>query len=235
MKSQITNLVKKFSAGLLIWYFLTFLLFYITNYLSDSLTLAYVWMFAEKITELLPLLVTATVTLTLYCAASKKAAYLALIPFSAVRVVYFLPYFYLQFIFDGYDSVESLLFGALSALGEATIAYAFTLLIFGVMLLVVKKANRGRASLEDIIFKKTTLDFKNPLSLAFAIVSLLGFSYYFIYEIIDTVVILISYSGTLTLGEIAYMFFAYLFDIALIFAYYFAISSTKNLIIASEE
>ena len=79
------------------------------------------------------------------------------------------------------------------------------------------------------------MDFKNPLSLAFAIVSLLGFSYYFIYEIIDTVVILISYSGTLTLGEIAYMFFAYLFDIALIFAYYFAISSTKNLIIASEE
>lgn len=235
MNSQIKNLIKKASLGLFIGYFLTFLLFYLTNYLFDSVVLTYIWVFAKKLTYLLPLLITASITLIIYCVFGKKAAYLALIPFSLSRIIYFFPYFYLQFIFDGFDSTESLLYAALSSLAEAALAYALSLLVFGVMLLIVKKSNAGRAQLDEIIFKKTSLDFSNPLSLAFTVVSILGFSYYFISEIIDTVAILSSYYGTLTLGEIAYMLFSYVFDVALIFAYYFTLVFVKNLIVAPEE
>ena len=235
MNSQTKNLIKKVTVGLFIGYFLTFLLFYLTNYISDTLASAYIWLFAQKVTYLLPLMITAAITLTLFCLFGKRVAYTALIPFSVVRIIYFIPYLYLQFIFDGFDSVESILYGGLLALAEAVLSYALSLAIFGIMLFIVKKANAGRASLEDIVFKKTTLDFLNPLSLAFAIVSLLGFSYYFIAEIVDTVVILVSYSGSLTLGEIAYMIFAYVFDVALIFAYYFTLVFIKNLIVVPEE
>lgn len=235
MNSQTKNLIKKATVGLFIGYFLTFLLFYLTNYISDTLASAYIWLFAQKVTYLLPLMITAAITLTLFCLFGKRVAYTALIPFSVVRIIYFIPYLYLQFIFDGFDSIEAILYGGLLALAEAVLSYALSLAIFGIMLFTVKKANAGRASLEDIVFKKTTLDFLNPLSLAFAIVSLLGFSYYFIAEIVDTVVILVSYSGNLTLGEIAYMIFAYVFDIALIFAYYFTLVFIKNLIVVPEE
>ena len=235
LSRETKNLIKRIALGLFAGYLLTFLLFYVANYLSDSLALAYVWLFAQKLTYLLPLLVTAMVTLALYAVYGKKVAFLALIPFSLVRMIYFLPYLYLQFIFDGFDSVESVTYGALTALGEAALAYALSLLVFGVMLFIVKKANAGRAPLDEIVFTKTTLDFKNPLSVAFAIVSLVGFSYYFISEIVDTVVILVSYSASLTAGEIAFMLFSYVFDLALIFAYYFTLVFIKNLIVASEE
>lgn len=235
MDSQTKNLIKRITVGLFLGYFLTFLLFYVTNYLSDSIALAYVWMFASKLVYLLPLLITGMITLTFYCALGKTVAYIALIPFALVRVIYFLPYFYLQFVLDHYDSTEALLYGALSALGEAALAYALSLLIFGAMLFIIKISNKGRATLDTIIFKKTTLDFQNPLSLAIAIVSLIGFSYYFISEIVDTFTILATYGATLTIGEVAYMLFAYLFDIALIFAYYFTLVFIKNLIVASDE
>ena len=235
LSRETKNLIKRIALGLFAGYLLTFLLFYVANYLSDSLALAYVWLFAQKLTYLLPLLVTAMVTLALYAVYGKRVAFLALIPFSLVRMIYFIPYLYLQFIFDGFDSVESITYGALTALGEAALAYALSLLVFGVMLFIVKRANAGRASLEEIIFTKTGLDFLNPLSLAFAIVSLIGFSYYFISEIVDTVVILITYSAALTSAEIAYMVFSYVFDLGLIFAYYFTLVFIKNLIVAPEE
>ena len=232
MDLQTKNLIKRITVGLFLGYFLIFLLFYVTNYLSDSM---YVWMFASKLVYLLPLLITGMITLTFYCALGKTVAYIALIPFALVRVIYFLPYFYLQFVLDSYDSTEALLYGALSALGEAALAYALSLLVFGAMLFIIKISNKGRATLDTIIFKKTTLDFQNPLSLAIAIVSLIGFSYYFISEIVDTFTILLTYGATLTIGEVAYMLFAYLFDIALIFAYYFTLVFIKNLIVASDE
>ena len=66
LSRETKNLIKRIALGLFVGYLLTFLLFYVANYLSDSLALAYVWLFAQKLTYLLPLLVTAMVTLALY-------------------------------------------------------------------------------------------------------------------------------------------------------------------------
>lgn len=229
MNLKTHGLTKRCTLYLLGGYFLSFLLFYFANYLYfGEPILSYIWIFAQKLIYFLPPFVAAVVTLILYASDKKHSAFLSLIAFSAVRMIYFIPYFYLIFIYDGFDSVESISFGFLASVAEAIIAYILTLLAFCVMLLVIKKTDRHGLHLSEHIAKPTELDFRNPVSLAFAILSLIGFSYFFIKEIVDTVTFVIDFSSTVTTGEILYMICSYLFDLSLIFIYYFVISYIKN-------
>ena len=234
MKIKTCGLTKRCTLYLTLGYLVSFLIYYLSNHIFyDVAILSYSWLFLQRLTYLLMIFIAATVTLIFYSLDEKKKAYISLIPFSLVRAVYFIPYFYLIFIYDGFDSFEAILFGLLAALGDAAISYLLTFLVFKIMLAVVKKANKTNLTLTEIIMKTTTLNFSDPVSLAFTVVSLIGFSYFFIKETIDTVIFICDYSGSLMAGEILYIIFSYIFDLALIFIYYFTLSYIKNRIVAS--
>ncbi len=234
MAIKTQGLTKRGSILLLLGYIGTFILYYLSNQIFYEVEpLAYIWIFAQRLIYLLMLFISATLTLILYYSDKGKRAFISLIAFSAVRTVYFIPYFYLIYIYDGFDSVEAILFGILTAVGESAVAYGLTLLALGLMLLVIKRANKTSLSPSELVLQQTKLDFSNPISLSFALLSLIGFSYFFIKEIIDTSIFLLDYSGSIMIGEIFYIVFSFIFDLALIFIYYFVLSYVKNRIVAT--
>ncbi|MBQ3016509.1 MAG: hypothetical protein IJD79_07000 [Clostridia bacterium] len=236
MTIKTQGLTKRGSLLLLLGYLGAFILYYLSNQIFYEVEpLAYIWIFAQRLIYFLMLFISATLTLILYFSDKSKRAFLSLIAFSAARTIYFIPYFYLIYIYDGFDSIEAILFGILTAVGEAALAYGLTLLAFGFMLLVIKKANKSALSPSELILQHTKLDFSDPISLSFALLSLIGFSYFFIKEIIDTAIFLVDYSGSITVGEIFYIVFSFIFDLALIFIYYFVLSYVKNRIVATDD
>ena len=229
MNIKTNGLTKRCTLYLSIGYIFAFLIYYLANYIFyDISALSYVWIFTQKLIYLLMIFIAATVMLIFYALGEKRHGYLSLIAFSLIRMIYFIPYFYLIFIYDGFDSVEALLFGLLSALADAAIFYLLALLALGVMLLIIKKSNQGGTPIDELIIKPTRLNFADPICLAFTVLSLLGFAYLFINEVIDTVSFIINYSGNLLTLEIIYIIFSYIFDLSLIFVYYFALSFIKN-------
>ncbi len=234
MNIKTCGLAKRCTLYLFLGYLTTFLIYYLSNHIFyNAAILSYSWLFLQRLTYLLMIFIAATVTLIFYSLGENKKAYISLIPFSLVRTVYFIPYFYLIFIYDGFDSFEAIIFGILASIGDAAISYLLTLLIFKIMVFIIKKTNKSDLTLTELIIKPTRLNFSDPISLAFTIISLIGFSYFFVKEVIDTAIFISDYSGTLLAGEILYIIFSHIFNLALVFIYYFTLSHIKNKILAA--
>ena len=233
MKLHTKNLYAKASLLLLGGYFLTFLTFYFANVLFyDTAVFSYLWYFVQKATFLLLPLLSALLTLIAYAYSGFKLALVALIPLSTVKAVYSLPYYYLNFVYEPYyDSVDALLLAAVRSILEIAALYAFTLIIFFIMKLILDLLGKKKESYKTLLSKKTTLDFADPVSLTFMICALLCFAYFFVGEIIDTASIIAKYEARLTGAEIVYMIFSYVFDVILLALHYLALSYLKNYII----
>ena len=213
-------------------YLASFLIYYLSEFIFfDYDFISYVRIYTNKLTYLLVPIVCGLITLIVYTFSGTKKALLTLIPITLVRLVYYVPYFYLVFIYDNFDSLESLFFAFFLSLGEAAIVYLICIAVFILLKSIIKKRMNDEADFENAITEKTQLDFQNPVSFAFIAVSFLAFLYFFIYEIVNTISFIIQYSFSFTATEIIYTVLSYIFDILLLLIHYFALSYIKNIII----
>lgn len=233
MKLYSKNLYTKASLLLLLGYFVTFLSFYLANVLFyDTAVFSYLWYFVQKATFLLLPLISALLILTEYAYSGMKRALIALIPLSATKIMYSLPYYYLNFVYDPfYDSLDALLLALLRSFLEIIALYAFTLAVFFLMKFILDLASKKQEPHAALLSRPTTLNFSDPVSLTFMVSSLLAFLYFFTVEIVDTVSVISRYSARLTGGEIVYMIFSYVFDVLLLALHYFALAYIKNYIV----
>lgn len=212
-------------------YFTTFLSFYLANAIyTDKAFFSYLWYLVQKATFLLLPLISALLALIAEAYLGMKSALVRLIPLSLVKMIYSLPYYYLYFVYDIYDSGEAIFFALIQAVAEAIFLYAFTLVIFLLMRYLLGAFNKKNEAKDTLLAKKTVLNFSDPVSLTFSVSALLCFLYFFIVEIVDTVSVVERYSGRLRGGEIVYIVFSYVFDVLLLAVHYFALAYVKNYI-----
>jgi hypothetical protein len=230
MKFRSYRFISRASFYLFLAYLLSFVLYYVATFIHPTDVLTYIWLFAERATYLLFPTISAVLTLIVfvYCGAYKGAV--AAIPLSLTRLVYLIPYYYLYIIQEGYDSIESLGYGTLLSLGEIIILYGVIMLITVLVGFIIKK--RGYEP-EVALAKRTVLDFADPVSLSFMLISLFSCVYLTVKEIADTVYFISEYGAKFTPSEIVYMVISYAADVFIPLSYYFILSFIKNRVIAS--
>lgn len=228
MKFNDDRLCKNATLILLLSYFLSFLIYYIPNFAVESEVLAYISTFVRRCVYLLIPISAAYIALIGASFLGVKWAVLRLIPMMLVRMIYLLPLFYLMLLADGFDSIEGLLIGLGLSLGEALIAYGLTLLLFFAMRFIQGYKRDTDTSCD--LLPSNWLDLSNKTNLACALVSLAAFLYFFVSEIIDTVLYIIKYNGYYRTGEIIYIIFSFIYDIALLFVYYLTFILIKRIL-----
>lgn len=204
-----------------------FVLYYLFNHISAissaqwSVYIAvYIVPFIASGLELLMPLVGAAVLLITRAFYGTKYTLLRAIPLSVMRIFYLLPYYYLYFVFDGYSSIEALLFGLLSSIPEIAVQYALMLALFVIMrVLSQRRLGEGEALCQSL---SSDGIFRLEAAGCFALfgASLCAFAYLFVRECIDTVSFLIEYSGSYTVAEIIFITVSFLLDFALLFLYH---------------
>lgn len=222
---------------------LMFCLFYIPNYvlMLNAEWIEYLRIFLSKFFEFLLPAVAATVLFLSYAADGLKKTIKRAICLSLPRIIYLLPYYYLYYIFNFYDSVESLTMSAFVSLFGAALLSGQILLLFLVIrifarLPLLRKAkealpiNEQRSTPRDVLraLKKSAdeevlsslsdkelFNFARPTSLGIFAAAFASFVINFVVEIFDTVVFIIdietSYSGNYYIEEIIYIIACYLF------------------------
>ena len=211
-------------------YFLTFIVYYLANYIYIGEVFYYVWQFIQRAVYLIMPIAAAVIILVRSAYSRPSLAALYAIPLAAVRMLYFIPYFYLLVLTEGFDSVESLCYGTLLSLFEAVVSYALTMIIFAAMRFIIARRASDTA-IGEVIARKTVLDFGDPVSLAFLSVCGASFLYFFIKEIINTVSFISEYGISFSASEIIYTVISYILDVLMPLFYYFIISCIKNKII----
>lgn len=214
------------SLWLLLGYALSFALYYISNYLVITDLTAYIWLFVSRATYLL--MPTAAALVIFICSGfdGYQKSILLSIPFALARLVYFIPSYYLDYIVEGFDSLESLGIAAVISLLEAAVSFGVTLLIFIILKLLSEKL--GKKPSRELISKKTVFDFYDPTAVAIMAVSAIASIYFIIKEVIDTVVFTIEYGGDFTAPEFIFILISYVFDILIAPIYFFILAYIKN-------
>jgi hypothetical protein len=151
------------------------------------------------------------------------------IPITLTRAAFLIPYYYLLVIVDGFDSIESLTYSALLTLGEIAIGYVLTVLLTYLLSIFIRR--KGKTELTDALAKRTTLDFSDPVSLSFILLSALSSLYFIIKEIIDTVQFILEYGTRFTETEIIYLCVSFILDVLIPCGYYVVLKALKNRII----
>ncbi len=228
MKFNDTRLCRNTTLLLLLSYFLSFLVYYLPSFVIESDALAYFSVFFRRCVYLLIPICAAYVAFIVSTVLGVRWAVTRLIPMTAARMVYLLPLFYLMLLSEGFDSIEGVTIGLALALGEAAIAYALTLLVFFAMRMIQGYKRDGERSTD--LLPQDAFDLSNRTSLAAFAVSCAAFSYFFICEIVDTVKYVVDYSGYYRSGEIIYIVISFIYDILLLFIYYFAFVIIKRIL-----
>lgn len=224
---QERRIYVKTTIFLLILHVITFVISYFSTFLfSDSDAAGYVYLFSKKATYLLaPSLLAAAMLLSSAEAGTRSSLLFAIIP-GLTRLVYSLPFFTLSFISDGVEIGISLLAAAGLSLIEASAFYMISILLFLIMNFIIKR--KSGTDVKTALEERTVLNFYEPVSLAFATVSVIAAAYFVIVEIVDTVSFLLSYGGFYP-GEIVYTVISYIFDISVFFINYYALCKFKNM------
>ena len=209
-------------------YLLSFIIYYVSNYLVITDVTAYIWLFVNRLTYLLfPLITAVSVFVSAPFVGSLKAL-LGATGQVAARIIYFVPYFYLKYIVEGFSSIECLGIGLFLSLGEAIITFLAVALIYTVMKLILE---RGGADKKARIFEPTRLDFASVTAVAIAVPSALASVYFLIGEIADSVSFIIDYGFDFNMSEIIFLTVSYIFDILIAPVYFFVLTFIKNRVI----
>ena len=229
MQFNVRKLFKRALLYLSLAYLLTYALYHVTYFVFDSEWLHYVQLFVRKATFLLIPLASSAVTLAISAYRSTKEALLRAIPLSLVRMIYFIPYFYMMNYTDmwGFASSEAILYALLLALGEVILSYVISVLVFALMYFIVKR-KLGSDDFSVVMDRYASLNLESPVSVSFMVCSVLVFLYFFISEIIDTVSFFKQASGSFYTAEIIYIVISFIFDIALLFIHFFTLCYVKN-------
>ena len=218
---------------------LSFCLFYIPNYvlMLNIEWVEYTRVFLNKFFEFILPVVAATVLFLGYTEDGLKKTLIRAVYLSLPRMIYLLPYYYLYYILNWYDSIESISLSSIVTLFGVALFYGQVVLLFWLIRLfarlpVLKEMKKKhplnqqndtpknlRAELKaqaDIevaasLSDKAVFNFSKPTSLGFFAATFAGFCINFVREAIGTVEYLIEYSGNYYLEEIIYITACYLF------------------------
>ena len=217
-------------------YLLTYALSHIANYVTGSAFIVYLNEAVSRATYLLLPMVSATVMLiaSIYVGVGKAILFGATMMLP--RLIYFVPYFYMvnyAYAF-GYDTAEAIPLALGFALLEALISFAVSVLLLFVMRLLLARLGK-KNDLTELAEERSRLFSPAPISTVIRILSGAAFLYFFIKEIIDAVQFLSEYFATVRVGELIYMCWIFVFDIALFFIHFLVISYVKNRSVANME
>ncbi len=231
MKFNDYKMIRNTALALLAAQIATFILYYLANYILIIDALTYVWIFVQRATYMLLPLIGAVVLLADTAFNSSRKWLLHAIPITLTRAVFLIPYYYLLVIVEGYDSIESISYSALLTLGDVAIGYIITVLLTYLLSLFVKR--RSGKDLATALAKRTTLDFADPVSLSFILLSALSALYFIIKEIIDTVQFISEYGTRFTETELIYLCVSFILDVLIPCGYYIVLKTVKNRIIST--
>ncbi|MBR2343135.1 MAG: hypothetical protein IKA64_02670 [Clostridia bacterium] len=193
--------------------------------------LYYLYTFLHRAFELAVPATAVAISLALYSAKGIRSAFSFLAVPAATRLLYSLPYYYIGYISEGFDTSESIPLSLLTSAAEVAVFYLILLGIFGFALLFTGRSAKGRR--RELIagsIGEVSASAPSPASRAIlggclgALILLLAF------EIIDTVTLLIECSFRLMTGEIIYIAACYaLLALVFLILYYSSIALVKRL------
>ena len=209
-------------------YLILFAVYFLGYYTEVSDLFVYLDLIFSRISYFLIPMIAGVVTLVTYSAQNLKSALIRLLPLSLVRLIYFVAYFYLFLTEGGVGGAGVVILSVVLAIADALFAYVLSLIVFIIIKNVVLKMG---GDLRCAIETRTAVDFKDPISLSAALISILPAAVFLAGEIGDTVSFIMNYGFSFTVGEIIYTVLFYIFDFSLFFIHYILVILTKNLIV----
>ena len=122
---------------------------------------------------------------------------------SLSRLVVFIPFFYLEYVYGMFDSLEALVLSLLSSLAGVIVYFGVTLAIYAIMKAII---NKGGAKYPTPLF-----DLSANATKAVFLVSLVIFIINLAFEIYSTVIFIIENGTIYYIDEIVLVFFSYVF------------------------
>lgn len=226
------------AAGLLAFLnILAFALYYVFSYIvsaPNDFVVYLVHFTTNTITLLLPL-ISASVLLIKRTYVGKSPMLVAAIPLAITKIIYLVPYYYMFFIYSGYDSIESLTMGALWSIPEIAFLYGETVLLaVGMRLIsdfIEKRAEQPRA-FHELIAERPVLDLDNSATLSIFCVGILTFIYLFVKELVNAISYFVEYAGSYKMDEILYIAFSFIYDVLMLLIVHLVMCAVKNHILS---
>ena len=218
---------------------IVYCLFHIPNFVLMQTTdaIEYTRRFLVKFCDFLMPIVAATVLFVGYNKVPLKTTLIRAIFLSLPRMIYSLPYYYLYFWANFYDSIEAISLSALVTLFGVCLFYGQVLLLLWLMrsfarLPIVKKykkelpineqkktpknillelRKKADAEVESTITDRSLFNFSSPSTLGIFSAVFGSFCINFAREAIDTITYLFEYAGDYLPEEIIYVTFCYIF------------------------
>ncbi|MBQ8719867.1 MAG: hypothetical protein IJY65_02415 [Clostridia bacterium] len=233
-----TTQLKKFKPRLLLILSASnlacFLITILTFLYSEGDAAIYIAKFTTDLLLSLEISVGATAVLLVLNMKDKRDFILTGLLLSLSELFYALPYNFIYYEYNGYDTYESLgLTAILSPLQY--LIHAAAILILALVITIVYRLVKHKRGAELDIRASAALgspfDFENEATLSIFFISLGVFIYNMTLEIIDTVTYLIDYAGSYRQGEIIYIVCRFLFHFAALFAYQTVAFYSQRLIV----
>ena len=236
-----TPQIKKFKARLFAALSATNLAAFIITILTFSFAGSDAWIYIADFTVDLiaatEIAVGATAALLVLNMGDRRDFVVTGLIISLSELFYALPYNFIYYDYNGYDTYESIgLTAILSPLQY--LIHAAAILILPLAVTIVLKLIRHKRGEELNIARHAAVgspfDFENDATLSVFFISLGVFIYNLILEIIDTVTYLIDYAPSYRQGEIIYIICRFLFHLVALFAYHTAAHFAERLMVKRE-
>ena len=174
---------------------------------------SYVFFYFKEIVDFILPLIAAVALFVAYEAKGSSLLLLRAIPYSLTTVLFKFPYHAFDYAYQGIEISGVMLFSALNTLlGTAVIYIRITVLCLLIRLVAERLKKSKAQQYSAALFAVTNpTDLDAPINMGIAASAAATFIYGLVFEIIDTVKYLISYSGSYQISEIAYMTFRYFF------------------------
>ena len=216
-----------FSAYNLIYYLFSHIA-YLTKDSSYGIIFDTINLYATKIFEFLLLPLIVMLMFTLYTYVSTKSALLIGFTASAPRIIYAIPFYYLQFYEITLDSTEAIIVALLVSLAVILCTYIFALSLFGIGLLILHTSRaKGENTptkdmLADSFNNESPRDFIAYGNLAISVVCLVRFFAAIAFETVEAVAFFKEIRYSYTWIEITNIVLNYLLIFALLIVSYVA-------------
>ena len=166
--------------------------------------------------EMIYLSISAMILLFVYAYRDKKSALLSAIPLSLASVIHSLPYFYMEAISLGYDSIESLLISTVISVLIATFYYGATTGLFFIGLLPFRNTAKSDSQPLDLtvggeLLSTSYFNTSHPAVRAGFFISLTASAIPFAKEIFNTVDYMIDYGRDPRFNEILLIVWNYVY------------------------
>lgn len=170
----------------------------------------YITLYVSKILSFLIPVAASVLTLSVYAFDGLLATVPFTLALSAARLPYYLPFYYIVFIYNHrYDSLESILLSLLASIGVILFTALFALATVYLASLIARKQSSGAQDFsfadyirDSLSCEQELLSFTTGTNLAILIASLLSLFCAIIPETIDTVTFFVEYGLDYTVAEI---------------------------------